>query len=465
MSTAWIDSLLGFDRNDHPTPLTLAAIHVSWDEIWDICSGDGVNLTPLADRYGDKYEFVRGCSLMIRGRVFQILRHSTGKAYTTTETEPWRIAVCMGRSAQRFLVHNLVVRILHGTTVTNDATYKPIVHTGGFYFENDDDRTRLVEHLRQKILDAGTVSISKCRDGTELKKDWYVVKDGVLMYRKKMNPVPVSINGQVHMVKKDGKRTSKQIGDIISCAFPDIYTISNKHTVYDHISTEHTDHSPWNLRPMTQRQNNMVRNTEKEGEKPSFEHCSQYIPDRDPAYAHLRELSGQTIQDLLEKRDIVKYGTCYFHKLGIVYNLNGTRKCIGSYRYDKYIFYCDNSRLHTVHRSMAIAFNIPKPDGADRVNHKISDPKNRLLRQDNRLENLEWTDAQGNANVKRVKVVIFKTDDTTTEKTYDSMHAASSDTGIHLSSIQRIAAASKNRGQPVRGIHRETEMAYTVSYE
>jgi hypothetical protein len=39
------------------------------------------------------------------------------------------------------------------------------------------------------------------------------------------------------------------------------------------------------------------------------------------------------------------------------------------------------------------------------------------------------------------------------------------DTGIHLSSIQRIAAASKNRGQPVRGIHRETEIAYTVTYE
>ena len=462
MSTAWIDSLLGFDRNDHPTPLTLAAIHVSWDDIWDMCSGMGTDMTHLADTYGGKYEFVRGCSLCIDDSGLRICNRETGKVYTTG-VEPWRIRVTCDEHAYRFPVYDLVVRTVHHN-IPNDPSYRPIVHTGGLYFENDEDRCRLIEYIRQKILDRGEISIKKCLDGTELRPDWYIIKDGILMYKKRQRPVPISVNGQVAVTKKDMRRSFKQIGDIVACAIPDILKTSEKHTAYDHISSDHTDHSAWNLRPMTQRQNNMVR-TGKEGDKPSLEHCSQYIPDRDSNYAHLRELSEQTIQDLLEKKDLVKYGQVYLHKLGIVYNLNGTRKNIGTHRYDKYIYYKEKSRMLSMHQSMAIAFKISKPDGSDRVNHKISDPKNRLLRQNNRLENLEWTNAQGNSKFKRVKVVLFKADGTTTEKIYDSMRAAADDTGIHLSSIQRIAAASKFRDGEVRGSHQASGMDYSVTYQ
>lgn len=113
---------------------------------------------------------------------------------------------------------------------------------------------------------------------------------------------------------------------------------------------------------------------------------------------------------------------------------------------------------------MAFAFKLPRPEGADRVNHKVSDHTNRYLRQDNRLSNLNWTDVRGNSITKKVKVMFYDGDTVASEKVYDSMREAADDTGIHLSSVQRVAAAGKKKNEIVKATHVKTKKTYSVDY-
>ena len=51
---------------------------------------------------------------------------------------------------------------------------------------------------------------------------------------------------------------------------------------------------------------------------------------------------------------------------------------------DGYVVVGINGKTHQIHRLIAIAFDLPKRDDQDTVNHKDKNPSN------NRLENLEW---------------------------------------------------------------------------
>ena len=61
-------------------------------------------------------------------------------------------------------------------------------------------------------------------------------------------------------------------------------------------------------------------------------------------------------------------------------------------RKDSYVSVMINSKHHQLHRLIAIAFDLPKEDDQNTVNHKDKNPSN------NRLENLEW--ANGSEQVK-----------------------------------------------------------------
>jgi len=458
----WIDSLLGYDRRDHPSPVTRASIHVTWTQIKNACSsGDGHCLSALADTYGHEYIHLRGCRFVIDDHGARIVRTGTSKVFRPG-SNPLQIRASSSAGAHRYRLLDLLVRAVHGS-VPFDRSYRTIVADDGVYLENDDDRRALVEYLKKEMQKKGNVPISRTVDGTLLRDGWYTFNKGVLCCARNMRPVSVMKNGQIAVYTDKNKRIMKQIGELVAYAYKDILRTSEKHTVFDHISADHTDHASWNLRPMSQRQNNMVK-TGKNSEKPSFEHCSQFIPDRDPEYEHLKKLSPTRIAELVEKGDLVLYDDCYFHRLGIVYKKNGERKILITGRYDKYIFYISNRKMKLVHRGMAFAFKLPRPDGSDRVNHKMSDHTNRYLRQDNRLSNLNWTDVRGNSITKKVKVMFYDGETVVSEKVYDSMRDAADDTGIHLSSIQRVASAAKTRNQIVKATHVKTSKTYSVNY-
>lgn len=460
-SSDWIESLLGYDRRDHPSPATRASVHVTWTRIKNACSGDGHCLTAIAEAYGHEYTHVHGCRFVIDDHGARIVRTGTSKMFRSG-SNPYQIRVSSSAGAYRYRLLDLLVRAVHGS-VPFDRSYRTIVADDGVYLENDDDRSALNEYLKAEMLKKGIVPISRTVDGTLLRDGWYTFNKGILCCTRNMRPISVMKNGQIAVFTDTNKRIMKQIGELVAYAYKDILRTSDKHTVFDHISCDHTDHASWNLRPMTQRQNNMVR-TGKNSEKPSFEHCSQFIPDREQEYEHLKKLSPDQIAELVEKGDLVLYDDCYFHTLGIVYNKKGVRKNVMSGRYDKYIFYISNGKMKLVHRSMAFAFKLPRPEGADRVNHKVSDHTNRYLRQDNRLSNLNWTDVRGNSITKKVKVMFYDGDTVASEKVYESMREAADDTGIHLSSIQRVAAAGKKKNEIVKATHVKTNKTYSVNY-
>ena len=462
-----IATALAYDTSANPPPITMATYGVTWSEIWTACTHpDGMDLSSLVSVYGPTYDLLSECRMYLEDTTF-VIKTSDGRQYSR-ESDRMRIRVSDGtaRTATPFNVIDLLVRCLHADDIPMDPNVKPIILDDGVYLEDDEARSRLIDHLRTQMVSREIVPVVRSRDGTLFRKDWYIMHRGILSTAKAKRPVAVTSNGQVAMYTTNGVRVMKKIGEIVAYAYPDLLHPSPEyHKVYDHISGDFRDHSPWNFRPMTQRQNNMIKTISENPEVPSYEHCSQFIPDRDPAHAHLKTLDPVLIQSLIDQGDLVRHKSSYVHRLGIVYKRDGTRRSLSVERYGKYLMHREGESFVLVHRTVADAFGLHKPDGSDRINHIISDQTNRLLRQDNRLENLEWTDAVGNSIVKKVRVDIYARDGSVETSTiYNSMRDAADGAGIHLSSIHRVASANDTRDTLVKATHKKSGRRFSVFY-
>lgn len=116
-----------------------------------------------------------------------------------------------------------------------------------------------------------------------------------------------------------------------------------------------------------------------------------------------------------------------------------------------YFCVCNNGKRinYAVHRAVAIAF-IPNPDNKTEINHINS------IRDDNRLENLEWVTSSENKHhaylkaensISRGKKIHQYTLDNEYIKTYDTVRLAAEDMGCSIGAISNCASGRTKTSQ------------------
>ena len=417
-------------------------------------------LVPLPDRHEFDLSMVKklrraGEFVLVPGMYKGVKRYCLKRrgsaTYLTPMDDARLVQVKINGKTEAFNVAKLLASSLLGRDVTGPE-WGALIGTDGIWMENDADRVQLNEKMKIECVELEKpVELEKItRPGSETidvtGRGYYT--QGGKVYGKNGNVIAMNKSGHL---KLTGSRGPKEvhIARILFTAYPDLYKFDPEyHDEIDHIDGDHTNNEPWNFRPVTRHQNNMVSvRTGDRSERPSPSSSIEVskknhgIPDM-----MQKTIPAGDAHTFMETMGFKRYlKTCYWvHRSSCVLKWKRANGHVvfefadaRVNRNDKYTYI---GGRHALHRMVVETW------GTDDQKKKLRD-KNYVVmhldnnKQNNALENLEVGTNSDNAHKKSPVEIRIDGGD---PQTFPSESEAARVTGIPLTTIRENRKRKRN---------------------
>lgn len=307
-----VHELLQFDPGENPVSLTrgtFAKFPAPLPHEFDLsmvqklrCAGNFV-LVPGKHKGIDRYCLERRTSGTTQG------------THLTPKDQARNVAVKINGKKEAFNVATLLASWILHRDVTNNE-WGALIDTDGIWMENDTDRKRLMEDLRQKFEDLPRVDLETItRPGSEpiIATGRYYTQGGKV-YGKNGNVVKMQKSGHLSLTS-DGSPKGVHLGRVLFTAYPDLYKFDPEfHDQIDHIDGDHTNNDPWNFRPVTAHQNRMVSvQTGDRSIRPSPSSSFELAKKRHTDMVHGKSVPVESAYTFMKRRGFKRYKqTCYW---------------------------------------------------------------------------------------------------------------------------------------------------------
>ena len=404
----------------------------------------------MVQKLGDAGEFVLVPG-MYKGVKRYCLKRRGSATYLTPRGDARTVAVSINGKMETFNVAKLLASSILGRDVTGPE-WGALIGTDGIWMENDADRVQLNEKMKIECVELEKpVELEKItRPGSEtidVTGRGYYTKDGKV-YGKNGNVIAMNKSGYLKLTGSRGRK-EVHIARILFTAYPDVYKFDPEyHDENDHIDGDHTNNEPWNFRPVTRHQNNMVSvrtgdRMERPSPSSSFEVSKKKhgIPDMVQ-----KTIPADDVDTFMETMGFKRYlETCYWvHRSSCVLKWKRVNGHVvfefAEARVNRNDGYTYIGGRHKLHRMVVIAHcEFTKEHLEGLVIMHLDDDK-----QNNRFENLKVGTHSKNAHKKSPVEICIDGGD---PQTFPSEREAARVTGINPSTI-RYNRKRKHDGTP-----------------
>ena len=379
------------------------------------------------------------------------LKRRGSATYLTPMDHARLVAVWINGKLEYFNVAKLLASSILNRDVTG-TEWGALIGTDGIWMENDAHRDQLNEEMEiqceNQCIRVVLKKITRPRSETiDVTGRGYYTQGGKV-YGKNGNVIAMTESG--HLLLTGSRGTKKvHIARILFTAYPNLYKFDPEfHDQIDHIDGDHTNNEPWNFRPVTAHQNNMVSvQTGDRSERPSPS-SSIEVSKKNHGIADMiqKTIAAGDVDTFMETMGFKRYlKTCYWvHWSSCVLVLVRVKGHV-KFKFAKAIVerndgYTRIGRHHKLHEMVVIAhLGFTKEQHKGLVIMHLDDNK-----QNNALENLEVGTYSQNAHKKSPVEIRIDGGD---PQTFPSEAEAARVTGIPRTAI-RYNRKRKHDGNP-----------------